>query len=72
MSVNLTAAQARALAAYAVPGRRLFVEQEAEARIHGGPIAVAIGAQPSADDRAFRRLAEATIREDGSPEWKAA
>lgn len=74
MSVNLSAEQARALAAYAVPGRRLFVEQSDEARIHGGPLQVAIGAHLDAGDRGsgFRRLAEATIQEDGSPEWKAA
>jgi hypothetical protein len=69
--LNLTAEQARALAAYAVPGRRLFVEHADEADvITGGPIAVAIGEHRAPEG--FRRVAEATIDEAGRPEWKAA
>jgi hypothetical protein len=71
--LNLSAAQCRALAAYALPGRRMFIEQDDENRLHGGPIKVAIGELArELGANQYRRVAEVTIAENGNPEWKAA
>jgi hypothetical protein len=67
--LNVTAAQARALAAYALNGRRMYIDQADEDRLHGGPVHVAIGA-PTQSGGGFRRLAEVTIAENGTPDWK--
>ena len=63
--VLLNPAQARALAAYAVPGRQLVVEQEADARVHGGPVTLTIV------NAGVERVPIAELGLDGQPSWQA-